>query len=97
RFAFDGTATTYAALTTAMAAGAVAGALATGARRRIEPRLLGAAALAFGALTLAAAAAPTLPLELIVLAGTGAASVTFAAGVNSSLQLAAAPSMRGRV
>jgi hypothetical protein len=27
----------------------------------------------------------------------GAASVTFAAGVNSSLQLAAAPAMRGRV
>jgi MFS family permease len=97
RFAFHGTAATYAALTTAMAAGAVAGALATGTRRRIEPRLLAAAALAFGALSLAAAVAPTLPLELIVLAGTGAASVTFAAGVNSSLQLAAAPSMRGRV
>ncbi len=97
RFAFHGTAATYAALTTAMAVGAVGGALVTGARRRIEPRLLAAAALAFGALSLAAAAAPTLPLELVVLAGTGAASVMFAAGVNSSLQLAAEPSMRGRV
>ncbi len=97
RFAFHGTAATYAALTTAMAVGAVGGALVTGARRRIEPRLLAAAALAFGALSLASAAAPTLPLELVMLAGTGAASVMFAAGVNSSLQLAAAPSMRGRV
>lgn len=97
KFAFHGDATTYAALTSAMAVGAVIGALATGARRRVEPRLISIAALAFGAFGLAAAAAPTLPIELLVLAGTGAASVMFAAGVNSSLQLAAAPSMRGRV
>jgi MFS family permease len=97
RFAFDGDATTYAALTSAMAVGAVIGALATGARRRVEPRLISIAAVAFGTFGLAAAAAPTLPIELLVLAGTGAASVMFAAGVNSSLQLAAAPSMRGRV
>ena len=97
KFAFHGDATTYAALTSAMAVGAVIGALATGARRRVEPRLISIAALMFGAFGLAAAAAPTLPIELLVLAGTGAASVMFAAGVNSSLQLAAAPSMRGRV
>ena len=46
---------------------------------------------------LIAAAAPTLPLEAIALVPLGAASVTFAAGVNSSLQLAADPAMRGRV
>jgi MFS family permease len=97
RFAFHGDAATYAALTAAMATGAVAGALAAGSRRRVTPRLLAAAALAFGVLSLAAAGAPTLAVELIVLAGTGAASVTFAAGVNSSLQLAVAPEMRGRV
>lgn len=97
RFAFHGDATTYAALTGAMAAGAIVGALTAGARRRITPSLLTGAAFAFGALSMAAAAAPTLLAELIVLAATGAASVTFAAGVNSSLQLAAAPSMRGRV
>ena len=33
----------------------------------------------------------------MVLAAVGAASVMFAAGINSSLQLAAAPEMRGRV
>jgi MFS family permease len=97
RFAFHGTATTYAALTTAMAAGAVVGALGVGARRSIEPGLLATAALAFGAFILAAAAAPSIPVELIVLAATGFTSVTFAASVNSTLQLNAAPAMRGRV
>ena len=97
RFAFHGGAATYAALTTAMALGAVSGALAAGVRQRIDSGLLALAALAFGAFALAAAAAPTLGLEMVALAVTGAASVTFAAGINSTLQLAAAPSMRGRV
>jgi MFS family permease len=97
RFAFHGSATTYAALTTAMATGAVGGALAIGTRRRVKPELLALAAFAFGAFSLAAAGAPTLGTEFVLLAGVGAASVTFAAGINSSLQLAAAPEMRGRV
>jgi MFS family permease len=97
RFAFHGTATTYAALTAAMAVGAISGALAAGARQKIETRLLAGAAFAFGAFSLAAAAAPTLALEIVALAITGAASVTFAAGINSLLQLTASPSMRGRV
>src|SRR5436305_544396 len=80
-----------------MAIGSVTGALAAGVRQRVDVKLLAAAAFAFGVFSLAAAAAPSLALEVIVLAGTGAASVTFAAGINSSLQLQAAPSMRGRV
>ncbi len=97
RFVFHGDASTYAELTTAMAAGAIIGALSAGTRRTVESRVLTGAAFAFGALSLAAAAAPTLASEFLLLAGTGAASVTFAAGINSSLQLAAAPEMRGRV
>jgi hypothetical protein len=58
--------------------------------------IVGAAA-AFGVFELAAAVAPTLPLQILALVPLGAVSVTFAAGVNSSLQLAAAPAMRGRV
>jgi MFS family permease len=46
---------------------------------------------------LLAAAAPTFPLELLALVPLGAMSVTFAAGVNSALQLTVAPEMRGRV
>jgi MFS family permease len=97
RFTFHGSATTYAALTTAMAIGAVGGALAVGTRRRVSPSLLAMAAIAFGAASLAAAGAPTLASEFLVLAVVGAASVTFSAGINSSLQLAASPEMRGRV
>jgi len=97
RFSFDGGAATYTALAVAMGAGSVVGALVAGARERVGPRLLIAAAFGFGAVALLAAAAPSVPLEIAALIPLGAASVTFAAGVNSSLQLAADPPMRGRV
>jgi MFS family permease len=90
-------ASTYALLTAAMGAGSVLGALATGARGRVSPRLLVGAVAAFGAVELLAALAPTLALQVAALAALGAVSVTFSAGVNSSLQLAVTPDMRGRV
>jgi MFS family permease len=94
---WHGTALTYALLTAAMAAGSVVGALAAGARGRVSPRLLVVAATGFGVLELAAAIAPSLPLQLAALVPLGAVSVTFSAGVNSTMQLAVAPAMRGRV
>ncbi|MDP9292828.1 MAG: MFS transporter, partial [Actinomycetota bacterium] len=94
---WHGTATTYALMTMAMGIGSVGGALAAGERGRVSPRLLVAAAGAFGVFELLAAVAPSLPLMIAALVPLGAVSVTFAAGVNSSLQLAAAPLMRGRV
>jgi MFS family permease len=97
RLSFDGGAGTYTALAIAMGAGSVVGALVAGARGRVGPRLLVAAAFGFGAVALVAAGAPSLRLELVALIPLGAASVTFAAGINSSLQLAADPAMRGRV
>jgi MFS family permease len=97
RFTFHGHAGTYAALTTAMGVGAVVGALAASSRREVGPRLLVVSAFAFGGGLLLAAAAPTLDTEALSLALTGAASVTFASSVNSSLQLRVRPSMRGRV
>ncbi len=97
RFSFGGDATTYAILLSAMAVGSVTGALVNGARGRTSPRLIGRSAAAFGVLGLAAAAAPTLPLEILVLIPLGMASVTFAASVNSHLQLSVDPLMRGRV
>lgn len=97
RFAFHGTAATYAAMTTAMGLGSVLAALAFGGRGRVSSALLNGAAVAFGAAMLAAAVAPSLAVELAVLVVLGGASVTFAAGVNSALQLAVEPAMRGRV
>jgi MFS family permease len=97
RFSFGGDAGAYAALVSAMGAGSVVGALVTGARGRTGPAVIAGAALGFGALSLLAAGAPTLALELPVLAMLGAAAVTFAASINSYLQLAVRPDMRGRV
>lgn len=97
RFTWEGDATTYALLTTTMGVGSVAGALAAGARGRVSARLLVGSSAAFGALMLAAAAAPALWTQLALLVPLGAVSVTFAAGVNSALQLAVDPLMRGRV
>jgi MFS family permease len=97
RFTFDGGPGAYAALVSAMGVGAVIGALVNGARGKVSPLLLAGAAIGFGALSLMAAGAPTLALELVVLAPLGAASVTLAASINSALQLASEPSMRGRV
>jgi MFS family permease len=96
-FTWHGTAATYTALAVAMGVGSVAGALAAGARGRVGPRLLVAAAAAFGAAELLVAAAPTIPLQMAALIPLGAVSVTFAAGVNSAIQLAVEPAMRGRV
>ena len=97
RFTWDGTAAAYAILTSSMGIGSVTGALLAGARNRVSPALLVVSSAVFGLASLAAAAAPTLPLQVAALVPLGAASVTFAAGVNSSLQLAAGEALRGRV
>jgi MFS family permease len=94
---FDGGAGAYTALAVAMAAGSVVGALAVGTRGRVGRGLLVGSALAFAALAAFAAGAPSLGLAAALLVPLGAATVTFAAGINSSLQLAADPTMRGRV
>jgi MFS family permease len=97
RFSFDGGASAYAALVVAMGVGSVIGALLTGAHGRTDARLIAGAALGFGVLALLAALMPSIALEVPVMALLGGAAVTFAAAINSSLQLAVEPAMRGRV
>jgi MFS family permease len=97
KFTFHGGASTYAILVAAMGLGAIVGALINGARAKVTPLLLIGAAFVFGVISLLAAGAPTLGLEIAALAPLGAATVTLAASINSSLQLASEPSMRGRV
>lgn len=96
-FTFNGGATAYATLLAAMGAGAIIGALITGARGRTGPPIIIGSSLAFGLLAGLAAAMPTLALEVPVLALLGAAGVTFSASINSLMQLVVAPEMRGRV
>jgi MFS family permease len=97
KFSFDGGAMTYGVLVSAMAVGSIAGALITGHHGRTGPRLIAGGALAFGVSALLSAAMPTLALEIPLLVLLGGAAVTFAATINSTLQLAVAPEMRGRV
>ena len=97
KFTFHGGPETYALLASSMAAGSIVGALAAGARGRVSIGLLIGASAAFAAFSLLAAGAPTVPFAVVALALAGAAAVTFAAGVNSTLQLEVEPAMRGRV
>jgi MFS family permease len=95
--ALDQGAEGFGIMTAAMGAGAVVGGLIVAARGRTGLRPLSAAAAAFGVVLLLAAVAPNLPLALAALVLVGWASVAFMATGNSTMQLAAAPEMRGRV
>lgn len=97
KFTFHGGPETYALLASSAAAGSVVGSLATGARGTVSLGLLIAASAGFAVFTLAVAGAPTLPVAVVGLALAGAAGAAFSAGVNSSLQIAVEPAMRGRV
>ena len=94
---FGGSVSAYSLLMVAMGIGSIAGALTIGARAQASKALITKAALGFGIASLLAAAAPTLPLMMVALGLLGVCAVTFAAGINSGLQLNAAPEMRGRV
>jgi MFS family permease len=84
-------------MTAAMGVGAVVGGLFVATKGRTGLPTLVLAASAFGAVLLLAAVAPNLPSELFALALAGGASISFMSTANSTLQLSAAPSMRGRV
>jgi MFS family permease len=94
---FGGNAATYGFLTSAMGIGAVAGGLVTATRGRTGLRPLTIAACTFGVAMLCAALSPFLAVAFVALAAMGWTSVTFLATGNTTLQLEAAPTMRGRV
>ncbi len=90
-------ATGFGFMTSAMGVGAVLGGLLVAAKGRTGLPMLVASATAFGVVLLLASLAPNLPIELVALALAGGASIAFMSSGNSTLQLAAAPHMRGRV
>ncbi len=90
-------ATGFGFMTAAMGVGAVLGGLLVAARGKTGVRPLVLAATGFGVAMALATLAPGLELELAALAFAGGASISFMSMGNSTLQLAAAPSMRGRV
>jgi MFS family permease len=94
---FHGGAAAYGVMASVMGVGAVAGGLISAARPRPRARALCLAAIGWGTAILAAAAAPSLPLELGAMVFVGYGSITFNSFAKTTLQLAAKPTMRGRV
>jgi MFS family permease len=94
---FHGGAAAYGVMASVMGVGAVAGGLISAARPRPRARALCLAAIGWGIAILAAAAAPSLPLELGAMVFVGYGSITFNSFAKTTLQLAAKPTMRGRV
>jgi MFS family permease len=97
RRVFHGGAAAYGLMASVMGIGAVVGGLISASRPRPRTRALCLAAVGWGIAILAASAAPTLPLELVALAFVGYGSITFNSQAKTTLQLAAKPTMRGRV
>lgn len=97
RFTFGGDAQTFAWMTSAMGVGAVAGGLYAASRANRPAIALARTGIVFALIQLGVSQSPSLVLALVSLCVLGAASVTFIALGNSTLQLTATPGMRGRV
>jgi MFS family permease len=97
KFTFGGNAATFAAMTALMGLGAVVGGLVTAARRNRTAVALGLTAVVFGSIQVLTSLAPTLDIALFLFAMLGAASISFLALGNATLQLNSSPEMRGRV
>ena len=97
KFTFGGGGALYSLFMVAMGAGAVVGGLTTAFHSRPSTRLLACIGLVFGVAILAVACAPSQAWAIVLLVPMGAASISFVATNNATLQLRAEPSMRGRV
>jgi MFS family permease len=87
----------YGFMMAAMSVGAVIGGLVVATRGRTGTWPMVFAAAGGGVAMTLAALAPNLTTELLVLAFLGAANISFMSIGNATLQLRAAPNMRGRV
>jgi MFS family permease len=90
-------ATGFGLMTASMGVGAVFGGLLVAARGKTGLQPLVIASAGFAVAMSLATVAPSLAFELVALALVGAASIAFMSTGNSTLQLNAAPGMRGRV
>ncbi|ROQ39844.1 putative MFS family arabinose efflux permease [Frondihabitans sp. PhB188] len=84
-------------LTSAVAVGSLAGALLSARRERPRMRILVLAAVSFGVTCTVAALMPTYWSFAAVLVAVGLSSITLMTTANGTVQLGAAPEMRGRV
>ena len=94
---FGGGAAAYGVMASVMGVGVVAGGLVAAGWGRPRASALCLSAIGWGIAILLAAVAPTMPLELAALVFVGYGSITFNSMAKTVLQLAAKPTMRGRV
>jgi MFS family permease len=94
---FEGGASSYGSLVSALGLGALAGALICAYLARPSLGMIGWELMGFGILVLLAAAAPTYLILLVLVIGVGAGSTSFNTTSNALILLTAAPEMRGRV
>jgi MFS family permease len=94
---FHGGTATYGLMASVMGAGAAVGGLITAGRVKPRARNMCVAAIGWGLAILAAAVAPSLSWELVAMVFVGYGSISFNSLAKTTLQLAAEPSMRGRV
>jgi len=87
----------FGGMTSAMGVGSLVAALALATLRKPSRRTLLIGAMAFAALLAAVAASHWYALTLVLLVALGAASISFTATANSSLQISAPDHLRGRV
>ncbi|WP_107471205.1 MFS transporter [Streptomyces monashensis] len=87
----------YSLFNTLMAVGSLVGALLAARRGTARLRVLIAAALAFGALEIVAALAPSYWLFALLMVPIGVFGLTVNVTANTSVQMATDPAMRGRV
>ena len=97
RYTFHGGATLYGLFLTSIGVGAIGGALYTARQGDPSRRLLGGAGVAVGVSCLAAAVAPWMWLEMVLMLPLGAAGSTFIATLSSRIQLQTPIEVRGRV
>ena len=94
---FHGGTAAYGVMASVMGAGAAVGGLISAGRVKPRARNMCVAAIGWGVAILAAAVAPNLGWELAAMVAVGYGSISFNSLAKTTLQLAAEPSMRGRV
>lgn len=97
RFTFSGEADSFAALTSMMGAGSIAGALFSAHRKKRSPMSLARAALFLGLSVLSLAASPSMFIALCLMTLVGFFSINFLSQANVFIQTISTAHMRGRV
>jgi MFS family permease len=94
---FAGDSRTYGAALASVAAGSIVGGVVAARRHSVDTRTVALSAVCWGAVIIAASAAPSLPVAFLLLGFVGSGAVTFNSVSKTLLQMVAVEKMRGRV